>query len=161
MDPGCAVYRPNPSRRKGAQISAGFDIHSVFSVKRTMGAINSSEESVRDVRDRPQEQQEKLYNKPIPTISDLEISDRIELIYHIRDSYQQKLEEITSRRSNKNRSQAPAVRASDIDDLLYAQVELDNLVGDMRNMQGNGPLSVADMTKGVEYMFSKYDTDGE
>ena len=148
------------SKSLGGKSLAVFDFLIVFS-ETIMGAANSSEESVRDVRDRPQEQQEKLYNKPIPTISDLEISDRIELIYHIRDSYQQKLKEITSRRSNKNRSQAPAVRASDIDDLLYAQVELDNLVGDMRNMQGNGPLSVADMTKGVEYMFSKYDTDGE
>jgi hypothetical protein len=120
-------------------------------------------ESVQDVRNRPESKKQdgNGYNQSIPTISDLEVSDRIELIYHLRSEYHKKIREITSKQSNINRSQAPTVRASDVDDLLFAQIELDSLVEDMRNMQGNGPLSVADMTKGVEFMFSKYDTDGK
>ena len=127
-----------------------------------MGSAISASESVRDVRQvGGQDSKSGLDYHSLPTISDLEIGDRIELIYHLRSTYQEKIQEITSRRAtDEGTSLPPPVRASDVDDLLYAQIELDTLVDDLRKMQTGGPLSVADVTKGVEHMFSRYDTDG-
>ena len=128
-----------------------------------MGAAVGAMEAVRDIRDNSERKSDKEEDSyaAFPTISDLEIADRIELIYHLRTNYQKKIREITGRRPGDVRSLPPTVRPSDVDDLLYAQVELDSLIDDMRSLQGNGPLSVADLTKGVEHMFSKYDTDGK
>ena len=127
-----------------------------------MGASVGAMENVRDIRDNQSAETstEDAYSS-LPTISDLEIADRIELIYHLRSTYQQKIREITNRNPGEPRTTNPPVRESDVDDLLYAQIELESLVEDMRNLQGDGPLSVADLSKGVEHMFSKYDTDGK
>ena len=129
-----------------------------------MGSAISASESVRDVRQVGGQDSKSTLSDyhSLPTISDLEIGDRIELIYHLRSTYQEKIQEITSRRTATDEvtSLPPSVRASDVDDLLYAQIELDTLIDDLRKMQTGGPLSVADVTKGVEHMFSRYDTDG-
>ncbi len=90
------------------------------------------------------------------------LPDKVELVKHMRASFLQKVQELTVRRNEDDGSQAQAlapVRATDVDDLLYAQIEIDQLVEDLRAVQNNGPLSVADLTQGVEHMFSKYDTD--
>ena len=99
----------------------------------------------------------------LPTISDMALPDKVELVKHMRSAFLQKVQELVVRRNEDDGTQAQGsapVRATDIDDLLYAQIEIDQLVEDLRAVQGNGPLSVADLTQGVEHMFSKYDTDG-
>lgn len=98
-------------------------------------------------------------SQALPSISDLDMADKIELFRHMRGSFLDKVREIQSRPRKSGRSMPP-VRETDIDDLLYAQIEVDQLILDFRTVQDNGPLSVADLTKGVEYLFSKYDTDG-
>eukprot|EP00946_MAST-07B_sp_MAST-7B-sp1_P001609 g1609.t1 len=127
-----------------------------------MGASLSQLEQVKDIRVEGAESGQDMYNslisKSLPTVSDLAIGDKVELFKHVRQAFQDKLSEITARPSNGGRG-TPPVRETDIDDLLYAQIEIDQLIDDFRKVQDTGPLSVADLTKGVEHIFSKYDTD--
>ena len=135
-----------------------------FDRRRTMGASLSQLELVKDIRSQGAVNGQDVYNslmsKSLPTVSDLAIGDKVELFKHVRQAFQDKLSEITARPSNGGRG-TPPVRETDIDDLLYAQIEIDQLIDDFRKVQDTGPLSVADLTKGVEHMFSKYDTDGK
>ena len=130
-----------------------------------MGSANSiSQETVHDVRSgrRPSVKGEgsnplQLDFQAALSVTNLPLAHKVELIRHLRSEYLHKMAELEDKPTDMA---AAPVRPSDVDDLLYAQVELDSLVDDMKEAVRNGPLSVADLSKGVEEIFSHYDTDG-
>ena len=110
-----------------------------------MGASLSQTESVRDIRGGGggggggQDAYNSLMTQSLPTLSDLEIGDKVELIKFVRQAFQDKLREITTRPKGVSRG-VPPVRETDVDDLLYAQIEIDQLIEDFRAVQDTGPV---------------------
>lgn len=97
-----------------------------------------------------------------PPLDSLSVEERLSLVRHLRSQYKSKVEEIVQARSQDGKAfsnDVPLVVAKDIDELLYAQIEIEGLIVSFKKLQDEGPMTEIDIDVAVSKLFKQYETD--
>lgn len=103
----------------------------------------------------------------IPPLDTLSVKERLELVKHLRKEYKVKVKSIVNDKkkkkdpnsSTKNDDVLPIVTTADIDDMLYAQIEIEGLITSFEKLRDEGPMTEIDIDIAVTKLFKQYELD--
>ena len=103
----------------------------------------------------------------IPPLDTLSVKERLELVKHLRKEYKVKVKSIVNDKkkkkdpnsSSKNDDVLPIVTTADIDDMLYAQIEIEGLITSFEKLRDEGPMTEIDIDIAVTKLFKQYELD--
>ena len=86
----------------------------------------------------------------IPPLDTLSVEQRLELVRHLRSEYKEKVKSLIDSQNGKETDIAlPIVGTADIDDLLYAQIEIEGLLTSFEKLRDEGPMTEIDIDVAV------------
>eukprot|EP00944_MAST-04C_sp_MAST-4C-sp1_P007014 g7014.t1 len=98
----------------------------------------------------------------VPPLDSLSVEEQLSLIRHLRSEYETKVEEIVKTRSQDEKAcsnDIPLVVTKDVDDLLYAQIEIEGLIASFKTLKDEGPMTEIDIDVAISKLFKQYETD--
>jgi Ca2+-binding EF-hand superfamily protein len=97
----------------------------------------------------------------LPLLENLTVENRLKLTRHMRKVYADKLKDMLEKQEKGEATQDEPVIVSptDVDELLYAQMEIEMLVSQFRKLEKEGPLNEMDIDQAVTKIFNQYPSD--